>query len=137
MSMNASHFDRRGFLAATAASVTALVLPASAFAAQSSEIQALWAQAETLKSRMAPFAVEINAAFAAGGVPGWMRLKGAANALGEARYQALTAILRATPRSSRDVDLMIAASEDHDMVQGPRVWARKQIVRGAGELAAA
>ena len=54
---------------------------------------------------MGPHGDAIEAAFRAGGAPGWMRLKGGAYALGESRYGLLVEILNAPTTSAADLDL--------------------------------
>ena len=117
---------------ALAAASPALALVPSA-GAEGSAIATLWARAEALKARMAPHAKAIDAAFQNTGTPGWMRLRGPANALGEARYGALVEILKATPRSLDDLAIQRAAARDFEMIHGPRAWAHAQFDRASNE----
>ena len=124
---------RRVLQGAAALGASAIAGPALALTDRT-PIAALWARAEFLKARMTPHAKAIEAAFRQGGTPGWMRLRGAANVLGEERYGVIVAILKATPRSREDLEIQRAAARDFDMVHGPRAWALSQVERAASEL---
>ena len=135
---NAFPLNRRQMLSSAAAmGVVAAASPAVALVpsegGQSSAIAALWARAEALKARMAPHAKAIDAAYQNTGTPGWMRLRGPANALGEERYGVLVEILKSTPRSLDDLAIQSAATRDFEMIHGPRAWAHAQFDRASGE----
>lgn len=117
--------------AIAAASPALALIPSSG--AQNSAIAPLWARAEALKARMAPYAKAIDAAFSNTGTPGWMRLRGSAYALGEERYGVLVQILKATPRSLDDLAIQSAATRDFEMIHGPRAWAHAQFDRASTE----
>jgi hypothetical protein len=120
---------RRALLAGAA--VAAAASPAAAAGLMSAQgdtaVGKLWAQAQTLRGKLDRYAAEIAAAERQGGIPGWMRLSGEANALGEARYQALVKLLKSTPVNNEDVRLMARAAQDADMASGPRLWANNQV----------
>jgi hypothetical protein len=119
---------RRALLAGAA--VAAAAGPAAAAGVLSPKgdttIGRLWAEAETLRGKLDLYAAEIAAAERQGGIPGWMRLSGEANALGEARYQTLVRMLKSTPASADDVRLVARAAQEGDIVNGPRSWAAMQ-----------
>jgi hypothetical protein len=120
---------RRAVLAAAGASLAAPALaavPAMPAAARQTQIGRLWAEAQALGRRMQPYAGRVAALEESAGLPGWMRLKGAANELGEKRYGALVAILKAKPESIGDLALVGRAANDPDIVNGPATWARFQ-----------
>jgi hypothetical protein len=132
-------FNRRQLLSsAVAAGALATASPALALvrsmSGEGSAIALLWARAEALKARMAPYAKAIDAAFKNTGTPGWMRLRGPANALGEERYGVLVEILKATPRSLDDLVIQSAATRDFEMIHGPRAWAHGQFDRASSEF---
>lgn len=124
-----SNITRRRALMAGAA-VAAAAGPAAAAGLASgagdTAIGKLWAQAESLRGKLDAWSAEIAAAERQGGIPGWMRLSGEANAVGEARYQALVQILKTTPKSAADLRLMARAAQDRDIADGPRLWAVAQ-----------
>ncbi len=107
--------------------------PALALSPAPTPIARSWARAEALKARMAPHSGAIEAALEDGGTPGWMRIKGAVNALGEERYGLIVEILKATPEAEGDLAIQRLAAVDEDMIHGPRSWALAQRERAAGE----
>jgi len=137
MSVLQSKVSRRAVMRGAAIAAIPAIAPLPALAkafdatTSASPIAALWARAATLKQQMAPFAASIDAAFANGGTPGWMRLKGRANALGHERYEALIAILKAAPRSLDDLAIVGQATREADIVHGPRSWAHQQFDRAS------
>jgi hypothetical protein len=135
---NAFPLNRRQVLSSAAAAAIAAASPAlarsSPAASERSGIAALWARAQALKARMAPYGSAIDAAFRNTGTPGWMRLRGTANALGEERYGLLVEILKSTSRSLDDLAIQSAATRDFEMIHGPRGWAHAQFDRASGEL---
>lgn len=92
-------------------------------------IAILWSDAQTLASKLAAHRGAIAAAEARTGrsTPGWMRLGGEANALAEARYGKLVAILRETPRNVGDLAILAKASQDADIQRGGRLWAMEKL----------
>ena len=79
----------------------------------------------------------IAVAFRSGGVPGWMRLKGEAYALGERRYSLLVEILNAPPASAADLAMQRLAADDSEMRDGPRDWACGRLALAERRLLAA
>ncbi len=126
----------RRHLLAGAASLGAVAVVSPVFA--STAIARAWARAEALRVQMAPHGRAIEAAFRAGGVPGWMRMKGDAYAYGETRYGLLVDILNATPTSAADLEVQRRAARDGEMQDGPRDWAhaRLALAQRAGTHAA-
>jgi hypothetical protein len=125
---------RRAALAGVAAAITAPVAAAgSALAARSADtpIRALWREIEGLDRKLSIHASEIASAGEARGLPGWMLLQGEANRLGEARYGKLIAILNARPVDARDLAIVAKASQDADIVAGPRGWAGSRLAIAA------
>jgi hypothetical protein len=119
---------RRALMAGAAVAAAASPAAAAGLAAGTGDtaIGKLWAQAESLRGKLDAWSAEIAAAERQGGIPGWMRLSGEANAVGEARYQTLVQILKATPKSAADLRLMASAAQDRDIADGPRLWAVAQ-----------
>lgn len=118
-----STITRRRALMAGAAVAAAAGLGASA---GDTTIGRLWAQAESLRGKLDAYSAEVAAAERLGGIPGWMRLSGEANAIGNARYEALVAILKTSPASADDLRLMAKAAQTADIAAGPRLWAAQQ-----------
>ena len=136
--MTATTTTRRAVLAggaAIAAAPLAASLPAFAASTASGEaatpVALLWAQAESLKARLAAHAEEIAANAARTGLPGWMHARGAANALGNQRYEAIVAILNGRARSVGDLAILAKATGDADMRQGPASWAHARFDEAA------
>ena len=127
---------RRTVLAGTAAAAAAPALslvPAAATPGQS-PIARLWAQAEAIKAEMSVHAEEIAAMDELTGLAGWMRLGGIANELGNRRYQALIAIIKATPASLGDLTLIARATQESDIRRdGPAAWSHAEFDRAARE----
>ena len=126
---------RRTVLAGTAAAAAAPALslvPAAASTGGQSRIARLWAEAEAIKAQMAVHAREIAAMSELTGLAGWMRLGGAANELGNRRYQALIAMIRATPASLDDLALIARATKEDDIrFNGPAAWSHGEFDRAA------
>jgi len=138
MSVEPCFVSRRGMLGgALAFGLAPMLVPgappphALAAAAESTPVARLWARAQALKAQMAPFAARIEAACRNGGTPGWMRLTGKANALGEARYNILIAILKSSPGTIDDLAIIARAAGDADIHGGPRAWAHGEFDRAA------
>lgn len=124
------HLNRRRALlagAALAAAATPAVAAGLAPAQGDTAVGKLWAQAQALRGKMDRYAAEIADAERQGGIPGWMRLSGEANELGEARYQTLVQILKAKPASADDMRLIARAAQERDIAEGPRGWAVAQV----------
>lgn len=119
---------RRALLAGAAVAAAATPAAAASLAPAQGDtaVGKLWAQAQALRGKMDRYAEEIAAAERQGGIPGWMRLSGEANELGEARYQTLVNILKAKPASTQDMRLIARAAQDADMRNGPASWAVAQ-----------
>ena len=140
--------SRRAMLGATAAFAAA---PAAAFAATSpatpasidaapaatGAVRALWDQVIDLSIRMNAHVHEIAAADRGTGLPGWMYVQGEANALGNARYDALIEILKSTPTSAEDIAIIARAATHHDILDGPKGFAHQQLAMAAMTLQAA
>ena len=128
---------RRTVLAGTAAAAAAPALslvPAAAATPGQSPIARLWAQAEAIKAEMSVHAEEIAAMDELTGLAGWMRLGGIANELGNRRYQALIAIIKATPASLGDLTLIARATQESDIRRdGPAAWSHGEFDRAARE----
>ncbi len=123
---------RRSVLAAAGAvaAVPALAaVPAglgAATAARQSEVARLWSQAAALTRQMLPFASQIAALAPRAGLPGWMHLSGAANDLGNRRYDTLVSILKAKPETIDDLATIASVTREHEIASGPATWARFQ-----------
>jgi hypothetical protein len=129
---NTAIFSRRAAFAGVAA---AAAIPAAASATSGqTAIGKLWVEAEALKARINGFRAEISAQAAQGGIPGWMRIGGEANKLGEARYQHLVAILNA--KAERESDLVIIAKvlRDEDMQNGAKAYAADRLASATVEV---
>ena len=127
---------RRTVLAGTAAAAAApaLSLVPAASTGAPTRIARLWAEAEAIKAQMAVHAREIAAMSELTGLAGWMRLGGAANELGNRRYQALIAMIRATPASLDDLALIARATKEDDIrFNGPAAWSHGEFDRAARE----
>ena len=108
-------------------------MPGDLAGARESEVARLWREAAALQRQMQPYAGEMTA-MSARGLPGWMRLSGAANDLGNRRYGKLIAILKAKPESLDDLAIMAAANRDADIAGGPATWARFQFDAAARDF---
>lgn len=132
---------RRALLAGAA--VAAAATPAAAAGLTASQgdtaVGKLWSEAQALRGKMDRYAAQIADAERQGGIPGWMRLSGEANELGEARYQTLVKLLKASPANAQDVRLIARAAQESDIANGPRGWAAAQasdaLAHVAGKLA--
>jgi hypothetical protein len=125
---------RRAALAGVAAVIAAPVATAgSALAARPADtpVRSLWRQIEGLDRKLSIHASEIASAGEARGLPGWMLLQGEANRLGEERYGKLVAILNARPLDARDLAIVAKASQDADILAGPRGWAGSRLAIAA------
>lgn len=125
--------------AGAAAAMPALALvPATAGPATvvqgATPIATLWAKAAALKQQMQPFQHEIASMETRAGLPGWMHLTGAANAIGHKRYDALVAILKAPATSIEDLTLIARTTREAEIAQGPATWARFQFDAAARDF---
>jgi hypothetical protein len=119
---------RRAVLASAGAMAAAPALAAvpAGFAGKGeSEVARLWKQAGALKRQMQPYAADM-AASAGSGLPGWMRLQGAANTIGNRRYDTLIAILKTKAESLDDLHVIAQAAREEEIAGGPATWARFQ-----------
>lgn len=126
---------------AAVATGTAFITASSTLlsASTNTPIAQLWAKAESLKIKLGAFKHEIAAAemSRSGGVSGWMYLNGAGYKIGNARYDALVAVLKSKPLNASDAAIMAKAAQDVDMQSGPRGWATARVTDGHAFLAAA
>ena len=124
--------NRRSLLAAGAAALAASaaslapVMAANAAAQGGTPIAQLWAEAQTLREHMTPYAEDIANLADRAGLPGWMHLGGEANRLGNRRYDKLVAILKTSPESVEDLATLGATMREAEIQQGPATWARFQ-----------
>ena len=118
---------------ALAAAPALAAVPGGLAGGRETEVARLWREAAALQGQMQPYAGEM-AAMSARGLPGWMRLAGAANDLGDRRYGKLIAILKAKPESLNDLAIMAAANRDADIAGGPATWARFQFDAAARDF---
>jgi hypothetical protein len=129
--MTNTSMTRRGIVTAAAA----LTVAPAAIAATtppkpaSTTISALWADAEALRIRLEAHRGAIAAAAESGGISGWMRLGGEANAIGEVRYAKLVAIMKAEPAAQHDLSIMARVTLDDDFCRGAFNWAGEQLAR--------
>lgn len=128
--------SRRTLVAGAAVTGASLIAGAPAFAAGTTPIARLWAEAETLRGQLAAHRNAIAASAANGGIPGWMRLGGEANAIAEARYGKLIAILNAPPKTAQDLAIIAKVTQDSDITEGGRAWASARLAEAAASLAA-
>lgn len=129
--MTTTSMTRRGLVAAAAALTAA---PAAIVSAQASQpantvISTLWADAEALRLKLEAHRGAIAQAAESGGISGWMRLGGEANALGEQRYGKLVAIMKAEPEAHGDLAIMAEVMLDDDFRRGAFNWAGEQLAR--------
>lgn len=115
----------------------ALRAPAAAAPAAFGAVRALWDDVVNLTIRMGAHADALDAANPATGLPAWMYVPGEANALGNARYDALIAILKSTPETAEDLDILTRAAAHGDIVQGPVSFANRQVALAEQHLMAA
>ena len=119
---------RRAVLASAGAmaAVPAVAAVPAGFAGKgATEVARLWKQAGALRRQMQPYAADI-AVSARSGLPGWMRLQGAANDLGNRRYDTLVAILKTKAESLDDLHVIAQATREEEISGGPATWARFQ-----------
>jgi len=133
--------SRRALLGATAALAAA---PAAALAATgpapataTGTVRALWDTVMEMTIRLNAHSNAIAAADRGTGLPGWMYVEGEANRLGNARYDALVAILKARPASAEDIAIIARAATHPDIMDGPKGFAHQQLALAAMTLQAA
>lgn len=113
---------------ALAGAGAACLAPAAAAAAVSprhnpeTALTALWREVKSLDAALQPHADAIKAA-ATGGVPGWMRLTGEINRLGEERYRRLVAIINGPAVNDADLAIKAQAALHEDIRAGAFTWA--------------
>lgn len=125
---------RRAVLGATAALAAAPAAALAATAAPASKLAAQWAEVMNLTIRMGAHAPAIAAAERGDSVPGWMRLEGEANALGNARYDRLVAILKSQVETTDDLAIVAQAASHRDIVSGPGAFAAGRLAEAAFSL---
>ena len=131
-------FSRRLIVAGSAAVVAGPALAAGSAIEGTTPIARLWAEAQTLGSKLnAHRGLIAEAATRAGdGVPGWMRLGGEANRIAEQRYGKLIAILKETPKNAGDLAIFAKVSVDEDVTSGARAWAGERLAEAAMAVSA-
>jgi hypothetical protein len=130
---------RRTAITAAAAFAVGAGSTTAKAATLASPIKSLWGEARVLDRALSAHADAVATASEARGIPGWMVLDGPANRLGEARYGKLVSILNAAPSDAQDLVIMAQASQDRDIVNGPRGWAGERLANatiGLNALAA-
>jgi hypothetical protein len=134
--MPTTPMTRRGLVAAAAVLTAAPAAMAANAASHTggTMIGALWADAEALRVRLEAHRDAITAAAESGGISGWMRLGGEANAIGEARYAKLVAIMKAKPATQGDLAIMASVTLDDDFRSGAFNWAGEQLARAVAGL---
>jgi hypothetical protein len=95
----------------------------------STTIGRLWRDAEDLRARLDRHRDAIAAAAEGGGIPGWMRMTGEVNRLGEARYGKLVGILNTDPESPADLGIMARVALEDDIRNGSFGWAGQRLAR--------
>jgi hypothetical protein len=103
----------------------ACVAPAAAVAAPSdTALTVLWREVKALDAAMLPHADAVSAATAeSGGLPGWMRLNGEVNRIGEERYRRLVAIINGPVSRDGDLAIKAEAAMHPDIRNGAFTWA--------------
>jgi hypothetical protein len=128
--MTTNRLTRRGLVAAAAAiSAAPAALATTVAKPASTTISALWTEAEALRVRIDTHRAAISQAAESGGISGWMRLGGEANAIGEERYGKLVAIMKAEPEAQGDLAIMANVTLDDDFRRGAFNWAGEQLAR--------
>ncbi len=105
--------------------------PALAGFRSETKIALLWRDAEAAKAKLGTEMLALK-----DGVPAWMRAGGKASTLGETRYQALTAMLKAKPVDAHELALIARAAREPEMAHGPQAWASAQVLEASAALAA-
>jgi hypothetical protein len=133
--MSRTTLSRRVMMAGAAIAGATTLAGAPVLAAET-PIAKLWAEAEALGVKLGAHRAAIAAAAAEGGIPGWMRLGGEANAIAEARYAKLIAILNAPATTAGDLAIIGKVTRDSDITEGARAWAGERLTSAALSLAA-
>lgn len=120
------------FTASVAAAAPMTAAPASA--AATSSIRQLWDEVIDLSIRLGGHPTPLVAQET--GLPGWMYDSGEANALGNARYDKLVAILHSTPTSTDDLSIIARAASHCDIQAGPQSYASARLSQAAMAMAA-
>jgi hypothetical protein len=130
--------SRRALVAGVTVAAAAPALAAAPLLSGRTAIGQLWTEAEALRVSLDAHRAEIAqvATRAGDGVPGWMRLAGEANRIGEARYGKLVAILNAKPEKASDLAIIAKVSQDVDLLAGARGWAAERLASASLALAA-
>jgi hypothetical protein len=128
---NSTISRRTAFAGAAALSIVPAVASASA---RQTTIGSLWNEAETLGTRLESFRAEIAASAQNGGISGWMRLGGEANALGGQRYGKLMAILHAKPETQADLTVMARVILDGEIQNSAKGYAADQFAKATIDL---
>jgi hypothetical protein len=126
--------SRRALLGATAALAAAPAAALATPAPAATSIAALWDEVVDLTIRMGAHGPAIAAADRGDSVPGWMRLSGEANDLGNARYDRLVAILKTKPADADDLSIVARAAGHRDIVSGPSAFAAGRLADAAMSL---
>ena len=111
-----------------------VTVPAAATPHAAGAIRVLWDQVVDLSIKLGDHATPI--VNPQSGLPGWMYDRGEANALGNARYEKLVAILRSTPQTSEDIAIIARAATHADIENGPRTYGAARLAAAATSLAA-
>jgi hypothetical protein len=133
--MTTSNLSRRALVAAAGSLAAAPALAASGSGATTARrdtattIGRLWRDAEELRARLDVHRDAIAIAAEAGGIPGWMRMTGEVNRLGEARYGKLIGILNTEPESPADLGIMARVALEDEIRNGSFGWAGQQLAR--------
>lgn len=133
--MSKTTLSRRVMMAGAVIAGATTLAGAPTLAAET-PITKLWAEAEALGVKLGTHREAIAAAAAEGGIPGWMRLGGEANAIAEARYTKLIAILNAPAKTAGDLAIIGKVTRDGDITEGARAWAGECLASAALSLAA-
>jgi hypothetical protein len=128
ISMTSPSLSRRTAFVGAAA-LTLVPIVAAAGTAKQTTIAKLWADAEDLHVKISAYRSEIAAAAHNGGISGWMRLGGEANALGGLRYARLMAILNGKPENQADLAIMARVVLDEEIHNGAKGYAADQFAK--------
>ncbi len=133
--MTTSTITRRtAFAGAAALSIVPAVASANA---RTTTIGTLWNETEALGARLESFRAEITASAQSGGISGWMRLGGEANALGGQRYGKLMAILHTKPETQGDLAIMARVILDDEIQNSAKGYAAEQFAKATVDMLSA
>jgi hypothetical protein len=130
--MTTSTITRRTAFAGAAA--LSIVPVAASASAKQTAIGALWHDAEMLGAKLDAYRAEIAAAAQNGGIAGWMRLGGEANALGGQRYGKLMAILHAKPETQGDLAVIARVVLDDEIQNSAKGYAADRFAKATIDL---